>query len=103
MDFEKVTTNLTLFSLFLEKYNVISREKLTEKAIEVLSKLPDQKLIELSDFAEFLIGKVKLTEGTQQHVEDSKLENSNNVARFKGLLSNEEADKFHEYLKLARS
>lgn len=79
------------------------REKLMEKAIEVLSKLPDQKLIEVYDFAEFLIVKSKLTEGTQQHVEDSKLENSNNVARFKGLLSNEEADKFQEYLKLARS
>jgi ribosomal 30S subunit maturation factor RimM len=81
----------------------MTREKLVEKAIDTLSKLPDQKLIEVSDFAEFLIGKAKLTEGTQHLVEDSKLEKSNDVARFKGLLSNKEADKFQEYLILARS
>lgn len=52
----------------------MAREKLMEKAIEVLSKLPDQKLIEVSDFAEFLVEKVKLAEETQQLIEDSKLE-----------------------------
>lgn len=78
------------------------REKLMKKVIEVLSKLPVQQLKEVSDFAEFLIVKAQLKEGTQPPVEDSKLEKSNDVARFKGWLSNKEADKFHEYLKLAR-
>lgn len=47
-----------------------------EKAIEVLSKLPDQKLIEVSDFTEFLIISRreirKLTEGIQLIFSDSK-------------------------------
>lgn len=54
----------------------MAREKLMEKAIEVLSKLPDQKLIEVSDFTEFLIISRreirKLTEGIQLIFSDSK-------------------------------
>lgn len=54
----------------------MAREKLMEKAIEVLSKLPDQKLIEVSDFTEFLIisrSEIrKLTEGIQLIFSDSK-------------------------------
>jgi len=64
---EKVT-NLILFSLFLEKNKKMTREKLMEKTMNALSKLPDKKLKEVSDFAEFLNNKTedrKLTEEIQ--------------------------------------
>jgi len=53
----------------------MTREKLIEKTIAILSKLPDQKLKEVSDFTEFLLSKIKnrsLTEGIQQLAADSK-------------------------------
>lgn len=34
---------------------------------------------------------------------EEKTTKTNNAARFKGLLTNEEADKYHAYLKQARS
>lgn len=53
----------------------MTREKLIEKTIDRLSKLPDQKLKEVSDFAEFLLSKIEdrsLTDGIQQLAADSK-------------------------------
>jgi hypothetical protein len=47
----------------------MTREKLIEKTIHSLSKLPDQKLKEVSDFAEFLLNKIEdrnLTEGIRK-------------------------------------
>ncbi len=104
----------------------MTREKLMEKTMDALSKLPDKKLKEVSDFVEFLYNKAEdkeLTDGILQIAADSKsfrflddkedlysvsdLEEKsvvpNTVTRFKGLLSNEEADKFQEYLKQIRS
>ena len=46
----------------------MTREKLMEKTMDALSKLPDKKLKEVSDFAEFLNNKTedrKLTEEIQ--------------------------------------
>lgn len=53
----------------------MTRQKLIEKTIEKLSKLPDQQLKEVSDFAEFLLSKIEdrcLVEGIQQIAADSK-------------------------------
>lgn len=53
----------------------MTREKLIEKTIDRLSKLPDQKLQEVSDFTEFLLSKIEdrsLNEGIQQLAADSK-------------------------------
>lgn len=53
----------------------MTREKLIEKTIDRLSKLPDHKLKEVSDFAEFLLSKIEdrsLTDGIQQLAADSK-------------------------------
>lgn len=53
----------------------MTRGKLIEKTIERLSRLPDQKLKEVSDFAEFLLNKMEdrnLTEGIQKLAADSK-------------------------------
>lgn len=52
----------------------MTREKLIKKTIEHLDKLPDNKLKEVSDFAEFLLNKIEnqiLTEGIQKLVTDS--------------------------------
>lgn len=52
----------------------MTREKLIEKTIDRLSKLPDQKLKEVSDFAEFLLNKIEernLTEGIQKLATES--------------------------------
>ena len=53
----------------------MTRETLIKRTIDNLGKLPDQKLKEVSDFAEFLLNKTEnqlLTEGIQKLVSDSK-------------------------------
>ncbi|MEQ8238596.1 MAG: hypothetical protein RIA69_05245 [Cyclobacteriaceae bacterium] len=53
----------------------MTRETLIKKTIDNMSKLPDQKLKEVSDFAEFLLSKIEnqiMTEGIQKLVSDSK-------------------------------
>ena len=53
----------------------MTRETLIKKTIDNLSKLPDQKLKEVSDFAEFLLNRIEnqlMTEGIQKLVSDSK-------------------------------
>lgn len=53
----------------------MTRETLIKKTIENLTKLPDQKLKEVSDFAEFLLNRIEnqlMTEGIQKLVSDSK-------------------------------
>ena len=49
-----------------------------------------------------LYAKEELEKETEK-VEDKQPIKTNNVARFKGLLTSEEADEFHIYLKQARS
>jgi len=52
----------------------MTREILIKKTIDSLSKLPDQKLKEVSDFAEFLLNKIDnqlIAEGIQTLVADS--------------------------------
>jgi hypothetical protein len=53
----------------------MTREKLIKKTIENLTKLSDQNIREVSDFAEFLLNKIEnniTTEGIQKLVSDSK-------------------------------
>ena len=53
----------------------MTREILIKKTIDNLSKLPEQKLKEVSDFAEFLLnrmGNQLVTEGIQKLVTDSE-------------------------------
>ena len=53
----------------------MSRETLIRKTIESLSKLPDQNLKEVSDFAEFLLSKNEdsvITEGIQKLIANSE-------------------------------
>lgn len=53
----------------------MTRETLIKKTIDNLTKLPDQKLKEVSDFAEFLLNRIEnqlMTEGIQKLVSDSK-------------------------------
>jgi hypothetical protein len=53
----------------------MTRETLIKKTIDNLSKLPDQKLKEVSDFAEFLINRIEnqfMIEGIQELVSTSK-------------------------------
>ncbi len=53
----------------------MTREILIKKTIDSLTKLPDQKLKEVSDFAEFLLNRIEnhfITEGIQKLVVDSK-------------------------------
>jgi len=53
----------------------MTRQVLIQKTLENISKLPDQKLKEVSDFAEFLLSKLEdqlLTEGIQKLAMDSK-------------------------------
>ncbi|QNL21556.1 DUF2281 domain-containing protein [Hyphobacterium sp. CCMP332] len=52
----------------------MTRETLIKKAIDNISKLPDQKLREVSDFAEFLLNRIEnqiVTEGIQKLVSNS--------------------------------
>lgn len=52
----------------------MTREKLIKITIDNLAKLPDNKLKEVSDFAEFLLNKIEnqiMTEGIQKLVTDS--------------------------------
>ncbi|WP_114781426.1 DUF2281 domain-containing protein [Botryobacter ruber] len=52
----------------------MTREILIQKTIDRLSRLPDQKLKEVSDFAEFLLNKLEdrnLVEGIKQVAADS--------------------------------
>ncbi len=54
---------------------MMTREKLLKRTIEHLNKLPDQKVQEVSDFAEFLLKGIDdqiLTEGIQKLVSESK-------------------------------
>ena len=53
----------------------MTREILIKKTIDHLTKLPDQKLKEVSDFAEFLLNRIEnqlMTEGIQKLTTDSK-------------------------------
>lgn len=53
----------------------MTRETLIKKNIDNLSKLPDQKLKEVSDFAEFLLNRIEnqvTTEGIQKLNSDSE-------------------------------
>lgn len=53
----------------------MTREILIKKTLDNLTKLPDQKLKEVSDFAEFLLNRIEnqlMTEGIQKLVTDSK-------------------------------
>lgn len=53
----------------------MTREALIKKTINNLTKLPDQKLKEVSDFAEFLLNRIEnqlITEGIQKLVTDSR-------------------------------
>jgi len=53
---------------------LMTREALIKKTIANLTKLPDQKLKEVSDFAEFLLNRIDnqlTTEGIQKLVTDS--------------------------------
>jgi mRNA-degrading endonuclease RelE of RelBE toxin-antitoxin system len=53
----------------------MKRETLIKKTIDNLAKLPDQKLKEVSDFAEFLLNRLEnqlMTEGVQKLISDSK-------------------------------
>jgi len=53
----------------------MTREKLIKKTIDSLSKLPDQKLKEVSDFTEFLLRKIEdinLTDSIQKLASESK-------------------------------
>lgn len=53
----------------------MTREFLIQRTIDNLSKLPNQKLKEVSDFAEFLLSKLEdrlLTEGIQKLTNSSK-------------------------------
>lgn len=53
----------------------MTRETLIKKTVDNLAKLPDHKLKEVSDFAEFLLNKIEkqlMTEGIQKLVSDSK-------------------------------
>ncbi len=53
----------------------MTREVLIQRTIDNLSKLPTQKLKEVSDFAEFLLSKLEdrlLTEGIQKLTNSSK-------------------------------
>ena len=53
----------------------MTREALIKKTINNLTKLPDQKLMEVSDFAEFLLNRIEnqlITEGIQKLVTDSR-------------------------------
>ena len=53
----------------------MTRETLIKNTIDNLAKLPDQKLKEVSDFAEFLLNRIEnriVTEGIQKLVIDSK-------------------------------
>ncbi|QOI97475.1 MAG: hypothetical protein HRU69_08220 [Flammeovirgaceae bacterium] len=54
----------------------MTREILIKKTIDNLRKLPDQKLKEVSDFAEFLLSRIEnqiVIEGIQKLVSDSKV------------------------------
>jgi hypothetical protein len=53
----------------------MKREKLIQKTIESLAKLPDHQLREVSDFAEYLLHKMEdrvTNEGIQKLVSDAK-------------------------------
>jgi len=53
----------------------MTRNALIKKIIDNLAKLPDQKLKEVSDFAEFLLNRIEnqlITEGIQKMVSDSR-------------------------------
>jgi len=53
----------------------MTRETLIKQTIDNLSKLPDHKLKEVSDFAAFLLSRIEdrlMTEGIQMLVADSK-------------------------------
>lgn len=53
----------------------MTRETLIKRTLDTLSRLPDQKLREVSDFAEFILNKIEdrlMTEGIQRLAADSK-------------------------------
>ncbi len=54
---------------------MMSRDVLIKKTLDNLTRLPDQKLREVSDFTEFLIRKIEdrlITEGIQKLTSNSK-------------------------------
>lgn len=53
----------------------MTREKLIKKTVDSLSKLPDQKIKEVADFADFLLSKIDdqiTVEGIQKIATESK-------------------------------
>jgi len=53
----------------------MTREKLIKKTVDSLSKLPNQKIKEVADFADFLLSKIDdqiTVEGIQKMVAESK-------------------------------
>lgn len=53
----------------------MTREKLIKKTVDSLSKLPDQKIKEVADFADFLLSKIDdqiIVEGIQKMAAESK-------------------------------
>jgi hypothetical protein len=64
-----------IFSKLDSKLRQMTRETLIKRTIDNLTKLPDQKLKEVSDFAEFLLNRIEnqlMTEGIQKLVTGSK-------------------------------
>lgn len=53
----------------------MTRESLIKRTLDSLTRLPDQKLREVSDFAEFMLNKIEdrqITEGIQKLTSNSK-------------------------------
>jgi hypothetical protein len=62
------------FCIF-EKRNIMSRQELLDLTIDKIKKLPDVKIREINDFAEFLLNKLDDTiilEGIQKMTSDAK-------------------------------
>ena len=61
--------------VFLEKMILMNRQVLIDKTMNKISILPDMKIKEVNDFADFLLSKIDdkiIQEGIQQMVSDSK-------------------------------
>lgn len=61
--------------VFLEKMILMNRQVLIDKTMNKISLLPDMKIKEVNDFADFLLSKIDdkiIQEGIQQMVSDSK-------------------------------
>lgn len=61
--------------LYSFKHIAMTKETLIKKTVKNITKLPEQKVREVSDFTEFLLYKTEdkiLTEGIQKLISDSK-------------------------------